>query len=54
VTSVPRAAFVDYTAHVKQHVSVPIIASNRINMPDVEEIIASGKRYGANGKTIFS
>ncbi|MDU6055357.1 MAG: NADPH-dependent 2,4-dienoyl-CoA reductase, partial [Acinetobacter junii] len=44
VTSVPRAAFVDYTAHVKQHVSVPIIASNRINMPDVaEEIIASGK-----------
>ena len=37
VTSVPRAAFVDYTAEVKQHVSVPVIASNRINMPDVAE-----------------
>ena len=44
VTSVPRAAFVDYTAEVKQHVSVPVIASNRINMPDVaEEIVASGQ-----------
>lgn len=44
VTSVPRAAFVDYTAVVKQHVSVPVIASNRINMPDIaEDIIASGK-----------
>ncbi|RZF55971.1 NADPH-dependent 2,4-dienoyl-CoA reductase [Acinetobacter halotolerans] len=44
VTSVPRAAFVDYTAFVKQHVSIPVIASNRINMPDVaEDIIASGK-----------
>jgi 2,4-dienoyl-CoA reductase (NADPH2) len=45
---------VDYTAEVKQHVSVPVIASNRINMPDVaEEIIASGKGgYGANGTTI--
>jgi len=44
VTSVPRAAFVDYTAEVKKHVSVPIIASNRINMPDIaEEILASGK-----------
>lgn len=44
VTSVPRAAFVDYTAEVKKHVSVPVIASNRINMPDTaEEILASGK-----------
>ncbi|MFU8926077.1 FAD-dependent oxidoreductase [Acinetobacter puyangensis] len=44
VTSVPRAAFVDVTAYVKQHVNVPVIASNRINMPDTaEEIIASGK-----------
>jgi 2,4-dienoyl-CoA reductase (NADPH2) len=44
VTSVPRAAFVDYTAEVKKHVSVPIIASNRINMPDTaEEILAAGK-----------
>ncbi|NHB57873.1 FAD-dependent oxidoreductase [Acinetobacter sp. 194] len=44
VTSVPRAAFVDYTAEVKKHVAIPVIASNRINMPDVaEEIIATGK-----------
>ena len=44
VTSVPRAAFVDYTAYVKQHVSIPVIAANRINMPDVaEEILAQGK-----------
>lgn len=44
VTSVPRAAFVDYTAHVKQHISIPIIASNRINMPETaEEILATGK-----------
>lgn len=44
VTSVPRAAFVDYTAKVKKHVAVPVIASNRINMPDTaEEILASGQ-----------
>lgn len=44
VTSVPRAAFVDYTAEVKKHVSLPVIASNRINMPDTaEEILAAGK-----------
>ncbi len=44
VTSVPRAAFIDYTAEVKKHVDIPVIASNRINMPDTaEEIIASGK-----------
>ncbi|MHC6187014.1 oxidoreductase [Acinetobacter sp. X9] len=44
VTSVPRAAFVDYTAHVKQYISIPIIASNRINMPETaEEILATGK-----------
>jgi len=44
VTSVPRAAFVDVTAQVKEVVSIPVIASNRINMPDVaEDVIASGK-----------
>ncbi len=44
VTSVPRAAFVDYTAEVKKHVVVPVIASNRINMPDTAEaILAQGK-----------
>ena len=44
VTSVPRAAFVDYTAEVKKHVSVPVIASNRINMPETaEEILSADK-----------
>lgn len=44
VTSVPRAAFVDVTAHVKQHLNIPVIASNRINMPDTaEQILAEGK-----------
>ncbi|MCJ8160006.1 NADPH-dependent 2,4-dienoyl-CoA reductase [Acinetobacter zhairhuonensis] len=44
VTSVPRAAFADYTAEVKKHVTVPVIASNRINMPETaEEILAQGK-----------
>ena len=44
VTSVPRAAFVDYTAEVKKHVGIPVIASNRINMPETaEEILASGQ-----------
>jgi len=44
VTSVPRAAFVDVSAYVREHVGIPVIASNRINMPHVaEEILASGK-----------
>src|SRR5690606_4692803 len=44
VTSVPRAAFAEATARVRQAVSVPVIASNRINMPDTaERIIASGQ-----------
>ena len=43
VTSVPRAAFVDVTAKVKSSVSIPVVASNRINMPDVaEEVVSSG------------
>ncbi|WP_411832656.1 FAD-dependent oxidoreductase [Pseudoxanthomonas mexicana] len=37
VTSVPRAAFAGVTAKLKPHVSVPVVASNRINMPDVAE-----------------
>lgn len=44
VTSVPRAAFVDATAKLKPHVRVPLVASNRINMPEVAEgILAAGK-----------
>ena len=44
VTSVPRAAFVDVTAKLKPHVRVPLVATNRINMPDVAAgILAAGK-----------
>lgn len=44
VTSVPRAAFADVTAKVKAAVNVPVVASNRINMPDTaEEILSTGK-----------
>lgn len=44
VTSVPRAAFADVTAKVKAAVNVPVVASNRINMPDTaEEILSAGK-----------
>ena len=39
VTSVPRAAFANVTAYVKQFVSIPVMASNRINMPDTAEQI---------------
>src|SRR5690606_15973313 len=44
VTSVPRAAFADVTVKVKAAVNVPVVASNRINMPDTaEEILSAGK-----------
>jgi 2,4-dienoyl-CoA reductase (NADPH2) len=44
VTSVPRAAFVDITARLKDHITIPIVASNRINTPEVAEgILASGQ-----------
>ncbi|WP_217537657.1 NADPH-dependent 2,4-dienoyl-CoA reductase [Stenotrophomonas sp. GbtcB23] len=41
-TSVPRAAFAGVTAKLKPHVRVPVIATNRINMPDVAEHILAG------------
>ena len=42
-TSVPRAAWAGVTAKLKPHVGVPVVATNRINMPDVaERILASG------------
>ncbi|KRG77168.1 2,4-dienoyl-CoA reductase [Stenotrophomonas chelatiphaga] len=42
-TSVPRGAFAGVTAKLKPHVNVPLVATNRINMPDVaERILASG------------
>ncbi|NVI06732.1 NADPH-dependent 2,4-dienoyl-CoA reductase [Paraburkholderia youngii] len=43
VTSVPRAAFASLTARLKASVNVPVIASNRINTPEVAEaLIADG------------
>ena len=43
-TSVPRAAFAGVTAKLKPHVSLPLVATNRINMPEVaEEILARGQ-----------
>ncbi|MGP4712621.1 MULTISPECIES: 2,4-dienoyl-CoA reductase FMN-binding domain-containing protein [unclassified Psychrobacter] len=44
VTSVPRAAFVDFTSEIKKHISIPMMAANRINMPDTaEDIVASNQ-----------
>ncbi len=44
VTSVPRAAFVPLTARLKAAVSVPVVASNRINTPEVaEQILADSQ-----------
>ncbi|MEO5610948.1 MAG: NADPH-dependent 2,4-dienoyl-CoA reductase [Ornithinibacter sp.] len=43
VTSVPRAAFASYAGRLKEHVSIPVVATNRINMPDVaESVLADG------------
>jgi 2,4-dienoyl-CoA reductase (NADPH2) len=38
-TSVPRAAFADVTARLRPHVRVPLVATNRINMPEVAEAV---------------
>lgn len=44
VTSVPRAAFTPVTGQLKAAVSVPVVASNRINMPQTAEaILADGQ-----------
>jgi len=44
VTSVPRAGFSWVTKKLKGEVSIPLITTNRINMPDVaERILASGE-----------
>ncbi|MEZ5454944.1 MAG: NADPH-dependent 2,4-dienoyl-CoA reductase [Lysobacteraceae bacterium] len=43
VTSVPRAAFAQVTARIRQQVGIPVVASNRINTPEVaESLLASG------------
>ncbi|WAJ70497.1 FAD-dependent oxidoreductase [Catenovulum adriaticum] len=40
---VPRATFAQVSRQVKQHVNIPIITSNRINMPDTaEQVLANG------------
>jgi len=44
VTSVPRAAFTWVTERMKQHVKLPLITTNRINMPEVaERVLATGQ-----------
>lgn len=44
VTSVPRAAFVENTAALRELVDVPVIASNRIHAPSVaEQVLADGQ-----------
>ncbi|WP_112242627.1 NADPH-dependent 2,4-dienoyl-CoA reductase [Kribbella monticola] len=43
VTSVPRAAFTSVTASFRPHVNIPVVTSNRINLPQVgEEVLARG------------
>jgi 2,4-dienoyl-CoA reductase (NADPH2) len=43
VTSVPNSAFVDISNAMAEHVSIPVAASNRINMPQAaEQILAEG------------
>lgn len=42
-TMVPRAAFAQVTGRLRKHIKVPMITSNRINMPQVaEEVLARG------------
>jgi len=44
VTSVPRAGFAWVTQKLKGEVAIPLVATNRINMPDVaERILADGQ-----------
>ncbi|MGY3725990.1 MULTISPECIES: NADPH-dependent 2,4-dienoyl-CoA reductase [Cobetia] len=43
VTSVPRAVFTGLTQRMKAELSLPLITTNRINMPDVaESVLAEG------------
>ncbi|MCE8033457.1 NADPH-dependent 2,4-dienoyl-CoA reductase [Billgrantia tianxiuensis] len=43
VTSVPRAAFTEVTRRMKAELSIPLITTNRINMPEVaERVLAEG------------
>ncbi|NPU90279.1 MAG: NADPH-dependent 2,4-dienoyl-CoA reductase [Gammaproteobacteria bacterium] len=43
-TMVPRAAFTGVTARLRKELNIPVITSNRINMPDVaEQVLAEGR-----------
>lgn len=43
VTSVPRAAFAEVAGRLRREVGIPVVASNRINMPiDAEALLAQG------------
>jgi len=43
VTSVPRAAFTEVTRRIRAALSIPLITTNRINMPEVaERVLAEG------------
>ncbi|WP_018158152.1 NADPH-dependent 2,4-dienoyl-CoA reductase [Demetria terragena] len=43
VTSVPRAAFADWTRRLRAEVDVPVMVSNRINTPEIAEgLLADG------------
>ncbi|MET0210804.1 MAG: NADPH-dependent 2,4-dienoyl-CoA reductase, partial [Burkholderiaceae bacterium] len=43
VTSVPRAAFAEVAGRLRKEVGIPVVASNRINMPaEAEGILARG------------
>ena len=41
-TSVPRAAFAGVTAKLRPHVGLPLVATNRINTPEVAEAVLAG------------
>ncbi len=44
VTSVPRAAFTSITGKLRPSLGIPVVASNRINMPDIAEaVLARGE-----------
>ncbi|MFC5477592.1 FAD-dependent oxidoreductase [Massilia suwonensis] len=43
VTSVPRAAFASVAGRLRREVNIPVVASNRINMPrEAEDVLARG------------
>lgn len=43
VTSVPRAAFASVAGRLRREVRIPVVASNRINMPqEAEQVLARG------------